>query len=345
MTTPAMLAGYFTVPLFGAMLCAGPAVTRPAVPFGVRAPADRAAASVIRRERDTYVRYTAAVTACATAAVFLSWGHGSWWLGRVILLLELAAELACYWRAHRRIAEAKRAGRWFAGQRTAVVADTRWRTEPERLPVRWLVPALAVIAATVSLRVAYGPPAARGPAGGFAVVIGQAYVTVLWTGLMLLFHRSRPDLDPADPVSSGQRYRRLLRAYTRALLVMVALVDLTLLLDGCRVWLVAQVPLPLVLLPSMAGLLTMIGTALWAGRDRTEAETARLGRARAAGVTAPDDDRWWKAGLIYVHHDDPAIMVPARFGVGWTFNLGNPSAWLAVAGIVAAPIGLALLLR
>ena len=38
-------------------------------------------------------------------------------------------------------------------------------------------------------------------------------------------------------------------------------------------------------------------------------------------------------------------MVPARFGIGWTFNLGNQSAWLAVAGIVAAPIGLALLLR
>jgi uncharacterized membrane protein len=34
-------------------------------------------------------------------------------------------------------------------------------------------------------------------------------------------------------------------------------------------------------------------------------------------------------------------MVGARFGVGWTFNFGNPTAWLVIAGIVAAPAGLA----
>jgi uncharacterized membrane protein len=343
MTTPVMLVGYFLVPVFGAMVCAGPAVTRPGVAFGVRVPAEHASAPVIRRQRDLYVRYTAIVTACATAAVFLSWGHGSWWLGRIILALELAAELACYLRARRRIAEAKRAGRWFAGQRPAVVADTRWRTEPERVPVRWLIPALAVIAATTALRLAYGPPAARGPAGGFAVVIGQVFVTTLWTGLVLLFYRSRPDLDPADPTASLQWYRRLLGTYARAALVMVALINVTLLLHALQVWHVARPPVPLVLGPAVAGLLTLIGSALWAGRDRAEAGTARLGRARAAGVTAQDDDRWWKMGLVYVHHDDPAIVVPARFGAGWTLNFGNPSAWLVVAAIVAGPAGLALL--
>ena len=345
MTTPAMLVGYVLVPVFGAMVCAGPAVTRPGVAFGVRVPPDHASAPVIRRERDIYVRYTAIVTLCATAAVFLSWGHGSWWLGRIILVLELGAELACYLRARRRIAEAKRAGRWFAGQRPAVVADTRWRTEPERFPARWLIPALAVIAATVSLRLAYGPPAARGPAGGFAVVIGQAYVTTLWTGLTLLFYRSRPDLDPADPAGSLRWYRRVLRAYARAVLVMLALIDASLLLGALRVWQVARPPAPLVVLPAVVGLLTLIGTALWIGRGRAEAETGRLGRARMAGATAQDDDRWWKGGLIYVHHGDPAIVVPARFGVGWTLNFGNPSAWLVVAGIVAGPAGLALLPR
>jgi uncharacterized membrane protein len=340
-----MLTGYFTVPVLGGLMCAGPGVTRPTVPFGVRVPADHAGAPVIRRERDTYVRYAAAIAACATAAVFLSWGHGSWWLARIILLLELAADLVCYGRAHHRITSAKQAGRWFAGQRPAVVADTRWRTEPEPFPVRWLIPALAVIAATVSLRVMYGPPAARGPAGGFAVVIGQAYVIVLWTGLMLLIYRSRPDLDPADPARSLHQYRRLLGVYARALFVMLALADVSLLLHACQVWRVTQLPTSVVLLPFVVGLLVLIGTALRAGRERAAAEVSGLARARAAGVTARDDDRWWKAGLIYVNRDDPAIMVPARFGTGWTFNLGSRSAWLVVTGIVAAPAGLALLLR
>ncbi len=58
------------------------------------------------------------------------------------------------------------------------------------------------------------------------------------------------------------------------------------------------------------------------------------GLARATG-TDRDDDRFWKAGLLYVNRDDPALMVGARFGVGWTLNVGNPAAWLIIAGIVA----------
>ncbi len=60
------------------------------------------------------------------------------------------------------------------------------------------------------------------------------------------------------------------------------------------------------------------------------------GRGAAAG-TDRDDDRFWKAGLIYVNRDDPALLVGSRFGVGWTFNLANPTAWLFIAAIVLSP--------
>ena len=66
------------------------------------------------------------------------------------------------------------------------------------------------------------------------------------------------------------------------------------------------------------------------------------GLALAAG-TDWDDDRFWKAGLLYVNHDDPALMVVTRFGVGWTLNFGNPVAWLLIAGVVAGWTGLAVI--
>jgi uncharacterized membrane protein len=56
-----------------------------------------------------------------------------------------------------------------------------------------------------------------------------------------------------------------------------------------------------------------------------------------------DDDRFWKAGLIYVTRADPAIVVPARIGVSWTLNLGNPAAWLVIAVIIGTVAGLAVL--
>jgi uncharacterized membrane protein len=46
--------------------------------------------------------------------------------------------------------------------------------------------------------------------------------------------------------------------------------------------------------------------------------------AASAGFQSPDDDDCWKAGLIYVNRDDPAILVPKRVGIGWTINFGRP---------------------
>jgi uncharacterized membrane protein len=66
------------------------------------------------------------------------------------------------------------------------------------------------------------------------------------------------------------------------------------------------------------------------------------GLARPAG-TDRDDDQFWKAGLLYVNRDDPALVVGARFGVGWMLNFGKPVAWLLIAGTFAAWAGLAAL--
>ena len=66
------------------------------------------------------------------------------------------------------------------------------------------------------------------------------------------------------------------------------------------------------------------------------------GLARATG-TDRDDDRFWKGGLLYVNPGDPALVVGARFGVGWALNFGNPAAGLLLAGFAAAWAGLAAL--
>ena len=47
--------------------------------------------------------------------------------------------------------------------------------------------------------------------------------------------------------------------------------------------------------------------------------------------------------MVNVNRDDPALVVGARFGVGWMLNYGNPVAWLLIAGTFAAWAGLAVL--
>jgi uncharacterized membrane protein len=338
-----VLAGDIMVPFFGVILCVTPVVTRPTIQFGVRVPAEHAGAAVIRDQRRAYYWRTAAIGVCCTVAALLLGRHGQWWVSRVILLLEIAADLGCMTIARKNIAAAKEAGAWFAGLRQTVVADTSWRSDPPRFPVAWLIPALAVMAATVVTG------ALRDRENAVAYAAGQLYVTALWTGLLLLVYHSRPDLEAADAASSAGRYRRFLSAFARAMLTLVALVNLTLLLAALNAWRVYRLSgigdaLPA--LPFAVGLLVLAAVVLRTGqagfRLRRPGANTPAGQDKAAG-TDRDDDRFWKAGLIYVNRDDPALVVGARFGVGWTLNLGNRTSWLVIAAVVAVPAGLAAL--
>jgi uncharacterized membrane protein len=350
------LAGAVIVPFFAVMMCLAPAVTRPTVAFGVRVPPERARATVIRRERHAYYWRTAAIGACCTVAALLLAGHGSWWLTRIIALLEVAADFGCFWIARNKITAVKHAEHWYAGHRQVVATDTSWRTDPPRFPVCWLVPALIVITATVIVGVVRYPDlparlavgfgrrgAPKSVVSAFGIVAGQLWVTLLWTGLMLIVYRSRPDIEATDAAASTRRYRRFLAACTRAVLTLLALVNLSLLLAALRSWQVYRLSglgSALPVLPLVTGLLILAVTIVRTGQGGYRLSARGPTRSQAAGIDR-DDDRFWKAGLIYLNRDDPAILVGARFGVGWTFNVANPMSWLIIAGIVAAPLGLA----
>jgi uncharacterized membrane protein len=263
--------------------------------------------------------------------------------------------LGCFWVARRKIAAVKQADHWFAGLRQTIVADTSWSTDAPRFPVRWLVPALAVMTATVTIGALRYPglPAHivtwsghRVPKSAVSVLVvaAQLYFTVVCSGLMLIVYRSRPDIEAADPAASTLRYRRFLAAIARALLTMAALADTSLLLIALADWQVYRlsgIGRALPALPLVAGVLLLGTVALRAGQGGSRLNGNVRGLALGPG-TDRDDDRFWKAGLLYVNRDDPAIVVGARFGVGWTLNFGNRAAWLILAGTVAMWAGLAV---
>lgn len=358
MTPTVALASAGMVAFAGAALVLAPAISKPTVPFGVRVPPERTRDPSITAARRAYTVRASAVGVCCAATAFLLPDSVPWWLPRVILLLELAADLACQQFARRQIIAVKRAERWFAGRRQAVVADTGWHADPPRFPVRWLFPALALIAVTVvvgALRypdlpawvaTVGGRQTAKSPASAFGMVIGQVYVTVLWTGLLLPAYRTRPDLDASDPAASAVRYRAFLARAAKAVLALVACVDLTLLLSALHRW--QLLPLPshaagLVLAPFAAGLIAVgiVFTRAGQGGFRLAPVTERSAGPRSADR---DDDRFWKGGLFYFNRDDPALVVSARIGAGWTVNFAKPAAWLLIAVVIAVPAGLAAIL-
>jgi hypothetical protein len=61
-----------------------------------------------------------------------------------------------------------------------------------------------------------------------------------------------------------------------------------------------------------------------------------------AGRRPPDDH--WK-GIFYWNPEDPALLVPKRYGIGYNLNFGNPWSWVVLAVLlvmVALPVALTL---
>ncbi len=89
-------------------------------------------------------------------------------------------------------------------------------------------------------------------------------------------------------------------------------------------------------------MLILVAVTLRMGQAGSRLPGTARGQGPVAGASR-DDDRFWKGGLIYVNRDDPAVMVGNRFGVGFTFNFGNPATWLICGTIAAVPAGLAVI--
>jgi uncharacterized membrane protein len=228
----------------------------------------------------------------------------------------------------------------------------------------WLVPAVVITVATAVIGILRYPMlpsrlAVHFSAGGtidryadktvwsaFGLVFTQIFVTGLIAGMLILtFRRGRPEVDAADVARSTARYRRFLALMSRTVLVLAALVDLSLLLIALQVWQVygpSGAATALALAPVLLGVVGLLVVTIRAGQAGTRLDHA----APVAGPTTNrDDDRYWKGGLVYVNRRDSALMVPRRFGVGWTLNFGNPWAWVVFAVIIGGVVALRFSIR
>ena len=168
----------------------------------------------------------------------------------------------------------------------------------------------------------------------------QIGVTALLVGIAAaIVFRSRPDIDPAHPVGSARWHRQYMSLGAKALLGLVAMIDVGMLGSSLLIWTgtVTVWAKLVVVLPILAAVVVAVVVLARNNRERDEGE-------KDTGLTHWDDDKYWRGGLFYINREDHALMVPRRFGLGWTLNFGNPRAAMLLAGVVAL-IALLITLR
>ena len=333
-----------------------PSITSATVPFGVRVPAQHADDPTVARQTRSY-RWRVLLGGIAAAGI----GVAIYALTGETLLLPLTVLLlvgvwyGCFFLAHHEIRAANAAGGWYEGLHQGIAVDTALRTDPPRFPWLWLAPALIVTLATVVIGVilypsmpetlavhygAMGVPdrlAAKSVGAAFSLVFVQLGATAVLVGIAAgIVFRSRCDIDPAHPVASARWHRQYMTLGAKALLGLVAMIDLGMLGSSLLMWTgtVTSLAALVVVLPILAGVVVAVVVLARNNRERDKGE-------EDTGLTHRDDDKYWRGGLFYINREDHALWIPRRFGLGWTLNFGNPRAAMLLAGVVAL-IGLVI---
>ncbi len=347
--------------LSGALLAAVPWLTRRREAFAVTVPESAQADPRIARMRHVYLVVLLAVSlACAAGTYALSLAADPLVLSALACAPVLVGFLLML-LFRSRVRAIKRSEGWEArAQRTAAVAGPAERNVPRPLPLTWDLLYLPVILATLAVTVALYPTmpdpvpvhfdATGAPddylAKGWQVIAMpmavQAFLALSLAAAHWQMLRSRRPVAPESPTASALAYGMFARAQSVALLVtgLVVVAAIALMpLSFAGVVTPGQSIVALLVI-CVAAIVPQVGVSLVYGQAGS-----RLLRRMGAAGELDFDDALWHLGVFYANREDPSVVVPQRFGVGWAMNWGNPRSWALVALFVAAVVAFVVVIE
>ena len=197
---------------------------------------------------------------------------------------------------------------------TAFLLHRHWNQIPLRFVVHWNAAGEANRWGTRSFDSVFGP-----------LLAGAMTVLLLTATSIFLSHANGPQM--------SQRHRALvpLAALAWAIVGLFCTLALRPLLHFT----------PSTMLLSSAGYIAVVlALSLWL--------LPRSGLAPYSKATEPYDstpDSGWYAGVFYYNPSDAAVIVPKRFGWGWTFNFARPAAWIVLGAILLFTLSLKVLIK
>ena len=336
--------------LIGGCLWLTPLMSRRTVPLGVSVPSDKVDHPVVRRAILRF-RQGVGVATVLVAIVMALLGDSESALSLAPLVV-IALAVGVYVWARRPILEAKAADGWYdqvpVRLRATVTEPTERAPWTSRVEIGWYAGSFVLLLGTAIVGAArYGDLPARIPThfdfsgtpdqfsaksvlSVFGPLVIGVVLIVVFLGLIGITHltpeRQFPD---GDPARAAERARRVRQFVARVLGVM-ALVVCAMICGACLA--IYCQATSWALTPVLVGGLVLIGAVLvWAVAGTIRLRQPTAAAASQSAAESPDDDRFWKAGLVYVNPGDPALFVPKRQGLGYTINLGHRAGQVVAA--------------
>ncbi len=332
------------------------------VQFGVRIPPDKIGSGDVTLPRRGYVSVQLVITA-ATFVPFILLPY--LWDMQVFSIAAPFAVLALsfgnYLRVRNALMEAKRKGNWYEGVRQETFAEIEDGAGP-RANYMYALPALLLLILTLVLGYTVYPslPAVlavhfsvSGVPNGYAPkssiesffdAIMQAVTITIMCVIAAAVVRTRNSIESHIPRTSLVQQNMFKMLAAKTMLLMSFFINISLFMSQLAIWQILPRSVSvLAAIPAVAGVFGLTIPLARAGQygsrmkpDTTESQT---------GIANLDDDAEWKVGAAYFNRKDSTILVPKRFGVGWTFNFANPLSWLILGSLIAMPLILLLIFR
>ncbi|MGH9450231.1 MAG: DUF1648 domain-containing protein, partial [Terriglobia bacterium] len=202
---------------------------------------------------------------------------------------------------------------------TGIYLHAHWAQIPERFPVHWDLQGHANGWSSKSFPGVYG------------LLLGVAGVVAV---LLFLTHEVGRHTQHEGAVGHERRFRRSnlwsLTICSYFLSLIAATAALTPLHPAPNAGVVFAVT-------AIILVLTMLVILVWYRMNDMTDKSGVLAGAASAPIGDRTEDRYWKWGF-YINPYDSALLVEKRVGIGFTFNMANPKAWVIFALIVGASL-------
>lgn len=268
--------------------------------------------------------------------------------------MPLIASFALMLHYRKRVKAIKREEGWKA-ERDEAVALIGFEEAPAPPSLAWNVVYVPIVLITLALGLALYPstpdlvPTHIDFAGnvnqwtpkGPALIAFPLLVEVFMAACFIFSHwmtiRSKKDVDPARPAISAYAYGAFARA--ECILLLVGGSVLTAVLGIAMILMMTEFLSMLVtMVLIIVATLVFVGATIAFSIVYGQSGSRLVKRLEENGDIIADNDEHWKAGIFYWNKDDASLILPKRFGVGWTMNWARPAAWVIVGGITLASI-------
>lgn len=332
-----------------------PYVTPKSIQFGVRIPREREDDPVISTTRRKYhLRLLAGSTLIFLIFYMLPAAEGRYDLTLFSLVFELFFTHLNYYISFRKLHMIKVKQQWFEGVVEGFgMVHLNERSIRHRITgIYFIFPSLILIGIVLFISItaytqlpnsipvgfsAGGTPTRHSPkdiSDMFLIVLIQAVITSAFFIVGWILTRTSQEIDASRPYTTYEQQNRFKSFFRDLLYVFTTFLGMTFLFSRMR-----QLDYPsfdpssyMIFIPIALGYVLLFSTPLLLGQMGARLSVTG-GNNEDTGVSNLDDDRNWKLGLFYYNRQDPSILVGRRFGIGWTFNFGNPRSWAVVASI------------